>query len=70
MQVNETKKRSMLWLRTDSGHIWMLVKEVSGFCCLNEPVSEDVSGDDTGAVMAEVVLFMPIVLLASVLEVF
>jgi hypothetical protein len=48
----------------------MLVKEVSGFCCLNEPVSEDVSGDDTGAVMAEVVLFMPIVLLASVLEVF
>ncbi len=48
----------------------MLVKEVSGFCCLNEPVSGDVSGNDTGAVMAEVALFMPIVLLASVLEVY
>ncbi len=42
---------------------------VSGFVCLNKPVSGDVSGDDTRAVMAEVVLFMPIVLLASVLEV-
>ncbi len=42
---------------------------VSGFFVLNERVSGDVTGAVPGAVMAEAVLFMPIILLASVLEV-